>query len=205
MQWQQDQHGANSSAAFENSIWYLFGFHTFLSIYPYALGSKITGFGKHFLDLLNSGLRCFMHTFVPVCILLFKKMFFKSMKRSDQNTLGCQGMVHGSWGPPQWPVYTWSPTLTFASSLAVVTRNVGWSEQPRSAMALALSMTISPEHASSLFYLATTYLYFLSFPDPTAGSNAPLLCHPPAPKDVKGKNHILFISEDTALGRGCGI
>ncbi|XP_077711139.1 uncharacterized protein LOC144287744 [Canis aureus] len=64
-------------------------------------------------------------------------------------------------------------------------RNVGWSEQPRSALALALSMTISPEHASSLFYLATTYLYFLSFPVPTAGSNAPLLCHPPAPKDVK--------------------
>lgn len=70
-------------------------------------------------------------------------MFFKSIKRSDQNMLGCQGAVHGSSDPPLWPTHTWSPELAFASSLAVVVRNVGWSGvyTPHCFLVLALSKT----------------------------------------------------------------
>lgn len=57
--------------------------------------------------------------------------------------LGCQGAVHGSSDPPLWPPHTWSPELAFASSLAVVMRNVGWSGiyTPHCFLALALSKT----------------------------------------------------------------
>lgn len=58
-----------------------------------------------------------MHFSVPVRILSFKKMLFKSMNRSEQNVLGCQGAVHRSSGPPLWPPHVRSPTSAFTSSL----------------------------------------------------------------------------------------
>lgn len=91
VQWQLDQHWPNSSEDFQNCIWwFLFSFITLLSIYHHDLGMKRIGF-KKILVFTQCRFSCFIH-FFRVCVhILFKKMFFKSIKLLNQNMLVRQG------------------------------------------------------------------------------------------------------------------